>query len=97
MVHKLGEVVEGIDGVFAAGLDVGPHGAACMMSAQTGFADVVVWNVGETFGAKMDDLGVGQSRQFVCVEAAAVGTPITIEPGSSWTGSQTLAVNRPLP
>jgi glucose-6-phosphate 1-epimerase len=63
-----------------------------MLSAQTGFSDVVVWNVGEELGAKMADLGDGQSRHFVCVEAAAVGTPIVVSAGSTWVATQTLAV-----
>ena len=61
-----------------------------MLCAQTGFADVVVWNIGETLGAGMKDLGVGEWKSYVCVEAAAVGTPITVEPGTSWNGSQVL-------
>lgn len=61
-----------------------------MLCAQTGFADVVVWNIGETLGAGMNDLGAGEWKSYVCVEAAAVGTPITVEPGTSWNGSQVL-------
>jgi glucose-6-phosphate 1-epimerase len=63
-----------------------------ILCAQTGFGDVVVWNVGEQLGAKMADLGEGQSRHFVCVEAAVVSNPVVVVPGSSWTGSQTLVV-----
>jgi glucose-6-phosphate 1-epimerase len=70
---------------------IGSESDGVMLCAQTGFADVVVWNVGERLGADMADLGVGQWRNFVCVEAAAT-SPITVQPQSSWTGSQTLVI-----
>jgi glucose-6-phosphate 1-epimerase len=74
-----------VDGLDRAGI-------GSMLCAQTGFGDVVVWNVGERLGAAMNDLGAGQSRNFVCVEAAAVEPPIVVPPRSSWVGSQTLTV-----
>ncbi|MEZ5219506.1 MAG: D-hexose-6-phosphate mutarotase [Ilumatobacteraceae bacterium] len=69
----------------------GPDGPS-LVAAQTGFPDVVVWNVGSTLGAEMGDLGAGQWNDFVCVEAAVVGTPITVGPGATWIGTQTLSV-----
>jgi glucose-6-phosphate 1-epimerase len=66
--------------------------ASTMLCAQTGFGDVVVWNVGQRLAASMSDLGPDQWRNFVCVEAAAVGLPVTVHPSQSWTGSQTLVV-----
>ena len=74
-----------VDGL---GLDPGRP----LSCAQTGFPDVVVWNVGARLGAAMGDLGKGQWRDYVCVEAAVVADPIVVAPGSSWTGSQTLSV-----
>lgn len=65
---------------------------AALLCAQTGFADVVVWNVGASLAASMGDLGDGQWRQYVCVEAAAVGEPVVVEPSVTWRGSQTLVV-----
>jgi len=67
-------------------------GGPAMLCAQTGFRDVVVWNVGAALGAAMVDLGEGQWHSYVCVEAAAVGEPVVVEPGASWAGSQTLVV-----
>ena len=29
-------------------------------------------------------------RRMLCVEAAAVGTPIVLDPGGTWSGRQTL-------
>jgi glucose-6-phosphate 1-epimerase len=63
-----------------------------LVCAQTGFQDVVVWNIGATLGAAMGDLGAGQWQRYVCVEAAVVGVPVVVEPGAMWTGSQTLMV-----
>ncbi len=57
---------------------------------QTGFADTVVWNVGAEKAITMADLGAGEWRNYVCVEAAVVDVPITVEPGSRWVGTQTV-------
>ncbi len=65
-------------------------GHAKMLCAQIGFPDVVVWNIGETLGARMIDLGSGEWKSYVCVEAAAVGAPIAVQPGTSWRGAQVL-------
>lgn len=55
-----------------------------------GFPDVVVWNPGAELAAGMADLTERTYRRFVCVEAAVVGTPVRLEAGESWSGSQTL-------
>jgi len=55
-----------------------------------GFPEAVIWNPGPSLGAKMRDLEPEGYRRFVCVEAAAIGRPITLAPGESWQGSQTL-------
>ncbi len=83
--------VLGSEGAVTA-VGIGRDGEATMLCAQTGFRDVVVWNVGATLGASMADLGSGQWREYVCVEAAVVGEAIVLEPGASWVGSQTLVV-----
>lgn len=83
VLDAIGSVrVDGLEGV----------GGPSMIVAQTGFRDVVVWNVGATLGSSMSDLGAGQWRDYVCVEAAAVADPVIVEPGSVWTGSQTLTI-----
>ena len=58
--------------------------------AQQGFADVVVWNPGADGAAKLADMPPGDHRHMLCVEAAQVVTPIRLEPGEAWVGSQTL-------
>ncbi|MGO1072248.1 D-hexose-6-phosphate mutarotase [Lysobacter sp. CA199] len=57
-----------------------------------GFADTVVWNPGAELAASLGDLGAGEHRHFVCVEAASVLQPVRLEPGAAWTGAQILTV-----
>ncbi|MBT2745045.1 MULTISPECIES: D-hexose-6-phosphate mutarotase [unclassified Lysobacter] len=57
-----------------------------------GFADTVVWNPGAELAAGLADLGAGEHRHFVCVEAGNVLSPVRLEPGAVWTGAQILTV-----
>lgn len=56
-----------------------------------GFADAVIWNPGAEKCAALPDMEPEGYRQFVCVEAAAIGRPIRLEPGEKWRGSQRLS------
>lgn len=58
--------------------------------AMKGFTDVVVWNPGQERAATLPDLEPGGWLRMLCVEAAAIGTPVRLEPGERWTGQQTL-------
>lgn len=58
----------------------------------TGFPDTVVWNPGPEGCAALADLAADSYQHFLCVEAALVGKPFTLESGATWTGSQTLRV-----
>ena len=58
--------------------------------ASTGFPDVVVWNPGPEKGGALADLEPGGFARMLCVEAAAVGAPVVVEPGGRWLGTQTL-------
>lgn len=60
--------------------------------ASEGFADAVVWNPGAAKAAALPDLPDDGWLDYLCVEAAAIGTPVTVEPGDTWTGRQTLSV-----
>lgn len=62
---------------------------------QAGFPDTVVWNPGAALAATLTDLGEGNHRHFVCVEAACVETPVQLLPGEHWKGFQTLQVLTP--
>jgi glucose-6-phosphate 1-epimerase len=55
-----------------------------------GFSDVVVWNPGAERGAALPDMDPGGWLRMLCVEAAAVATPVRLAPGERWTGQQTL-------
>lgn len=56
----------------------------------SGFPDVVVWNPGAERGAALADLEPGGYARMLCIEAAAVGAPLRLEAGESWTGEQQL-------
>lgn len=56
------------------------------------FPDIVVWNPGAEGGALLRDLEADGYRRFVCIEAAAVETPIRLETGQSWCGGQRLTL-----
>lgn len=60
--------------------------------AQRGFADTVVWNPGPVKAAALTDLPVAGYREFVCIESAAVGRRLMLEPGACWHGAQHLQV-----
>jgi glucose-6-phosphate 1-epimerase len=55
-----------------------------------GFRDAVIWNPGRERAAALHDLAPGDESRFVCIEAAAVQTPVTLAAGGRWTGTQTL-------
>jgi glucose-6-phosphate 1-epimerase len=52
-----------------------------------GFADRVMWNPGPD--AALGDVPPGGAGGFVCIESAQL-TPVTLAPGETWTGRQTL-------
>jgi glucose-6-phosphate 1-epimerase len=54
--------------------------------------ETVVWNPGAALAAKLADLPDDGYRQMLCVEAAAIDTPVTLAPGAQWQGWQQLTV-----
>lgn len=66
----------------AGNLSLGIHGQ--------GFADVVVWNPWVDKCAALPDMAPESWRHMLCVEAAAVQRPVSLAPGESWAGRQTL-------
>lgn len=56
----------------------------------SGFPDAVVWNPWDTGNTRIKDMPALGFRRMLCVEAAAVGTPIVLDPGGTWSGRQTL-------
>lgn len=55
-----------------------------------GFTDVVVWNPGSAKCAALSDMEPDGYRRMLCIEAGAIGTPVTVTPGSRWSGAQRL-------
>lgn len=56
-----------------------------------GFADAVVWNIGEARAGGLKDLGAGEWENYVCYEAATIGKPAKLAKGASWTAGQTFS------
>jgi glucose-6-phosphate 1-epimerase len=54
------------------------------------FPDVVLWNPGRARASALPDMEPEGERAMLCVEAAAVQTPITLGAGGRWHGTQTL-------
>lgn len=61
-----------------------------LLIRQQGFEDTVVWNPGAAKCAALADMPPDGYRQMLCVEAAAVEQPITLESGQTWVGMQSL-------
>jgi glucose-6-phosphate 1-epimerase len=55
------------------------------------FKDKVVWNCWEAGAKKMADMGDNDWVNYVCVEAAAVKTPINLQPGETWSGTHRIS------
>ncbi|WP_194291350.1 D-hexose-6-phosphate mutarotase [Cumulibacter manganitolerans] len=65
-----------VDRVYDCAGDVtlqDPALARSLLVRAGGASQTVVWNPGETKAAALADVGAGEWRSFVCVEAAAVG------------------------
>jgi glucose-6-phosphate 1-epimerase len=58
------------------------------------FPDVVLWNPGRKRAAALRDMEPDGERAMLCIEAAAVQTPIALATGERWHGSQTLDASR---
>jgi glucose-6-phosphate 1-epimerase len=81
-----------VDRIYFAvpgGLQLG-EGARALAIRAEGFPDAVVWNPGAEKCAALADMEPDGYLQFVCIEAASVARPVSLAPGESWHGSQTL-------
>jgi glucose-6-phosphate 1-epimerase len=56
-----------------------------------GFTDVVIWNPGPTTAHAFSDMESDGYLRMLCIEAAAIETPVTLEPGRRWGGRQRLS------
>ncbi len=60
---------------------------------QEGYSDIVVWNPGPEGAAALADMEPGGAARMLCVEAAAVQSPIVLAEGRRWTASQILTAH----
>lgn len=67
-------------------------GEQLIVSKSQGFRDAVLWNLGEANAPSMSDLGQGEWRKYVCIEAGAIGTPLDVAAGEAFRASQTFAI-----
>lgn len=59
-----------------------------------GFRDVVVWNPGEATARGIKDMPAEDWAHMLCVEAACIQHPAQLQPGQSWQGEQSFAVQK---
>ena len=67
--------------------------AHTIQSSAQGFADTVIWNPGAILSKKLVDMDDDGYLHMVCVEAAAIASPIKLAPGEQWQGTQVMTVN----
>ncbi len=60
-----------------------------------GWAQTVVWNPGPHNAKALADMPDDAHQHMLCVEAAQVFAPITVESGGTWQGWQRLSLNQP--
>lgn len=65
--------------------------ASALEVAMWGFNDAVIWNPWAQKCAALTDMPDDDFRRMLCIEAAAIGRPVTLAAGGSWLGSQTLS------
>jgi glucose-6-phosphate 1-epimerase len=66
-------------------------GTRTLRAGAHGFSDAVVWNPGAEKSSALADMESDGYCRFVCVEAAVIEQPVHLEPGESWSGTQTLS------
>ena len=58
----------------------------------SGFGNIVVWNPGPAGDARFG-FADGEWTKFVCVEPATITSPVVLEAGETWEGTQTVNVD----
>lgn len=67
-------------------------GTKLTLSTDAGLTDLVLWNPWIEKAKALADFGDDDYKSMVCLEAGKIITPVKLEPGAFWTGSQTLSV-----
>jgi D-hexose-6-phosphate mutarotase len=65
-------------------------GRIVTITKDSGLQDVVVWNPWVEKAAALSDLPDDGYKEFVCIEVGAIRKPVRVEPGTTWSGSQTV-------
>jgi glucose-6-phosphate 1-epimerase len=81
-----------IDRIYAApagALILDAAGCSLRIAAEN-FPEVVVWNPWREKCATLTDMPPRGFERMLCVEAALVRSPVTLEPAARWSGRQTL-------
>lgn len=71
-------------------LQDGPH--TLLIEQDPDWSQTVVWNPGADKCAALADMPANGWQHMLCVEAAQVYDPVSIEPGDFWQGGQRLSV-----
>jgi glucose-6-phosphate 1-epimerase len=79
-------------GVAAQALTLRDGSNRLTIDQSPSFADTVVWNPGAVKGAALDDMPADGYAHMLCVEAAQVMQPVTVDAGAQWQGWQRLSV-----
>lgn len=67
-----------------------PGHGALRISQDQAWTETVVWNPGAQLCARLADMPADGWRQMLCVEAAAIDTPVCLAPGARWQAAQHL-------
>ncbi|KAJ3149421.1 hypothetical protein HDU89_003785 [Geranomyces variabilis] len=89
-VTVTGEVDRVYEGVAKDEVTVTGTGQGDVIVHKTNLPDVVVWNPWTDKAKAMADFGDDEFHNMICVEAGSVAKFITLQPGETWTGGQTL-------
>lgn len=73
-----------------ASLQLWEDGVPTLQIHHEGFSDTVVWNPGPELVRDLMDFPDADWRQMLCVEAACAATPVVLQAGETWSGTQTL-------
>lgn len=65
--------------------------AGALDVAMEGFKDAVIWNPWARKCALLPDMPDDDFRRMLCIEAAAIGKPVTLAPAGTWLGRQILS------
>jgi glucose-6-phosphate 1-epimerase len=67
-------------------------GGTVRLTQSASLPDVVVWNPGAIRCAALADMPLDGFKHMLCVEAACINTPVSLEPGCTWRGWQQFEV-----